>query len=170
MRLDPATFRNVASPGFLHETTLLSARDPRLASKADFVTPAVEYSPRPSLCSEYSMYDEPDSLSNAPAWSAADLVAAEGLLHTRWTLRLLAELLRRPLRFTELARSLQGISSSVLTARLDELERHGVVRRGLAGSGGSAVHYELTPRGHEGIWVVAAAVEWAQLLSRDEAR
>ena len=55
--------------------------------------------------------------------------AALELLGRRWTLRLVWELRRDTLAFSEL-RERTGISPSVLSARLDELDDAGVVTRG----------------------------------------
>ncbi|MBM4385217.1 MAG: helix-turn-helix transcriptional regulator [Deltaproteobacteria bacterium] len=54
--------------------------------------------------------------------------AAEVLGH-RWSLLVLRELLLGPQRFADLKRRLAGVSTSVLAARLAELEAHGVIER-----------------------------------------
>ena len=64
----------------------------------------------------------------------------------RWTLVIIQELLKRPLRYGELQRRLPGIGTSVLANRLRRLERARVVER-MPGSVGAGVVYTLTERG-----------------------
>jgi DNA-binding HxlR family transcriptional regulator/putative sterol carrier protein len=67
----------------------------------------------------------------------------------RWALLAVRELLLGPKRYTDLQRGLQGASPNVLSERLRELERAGVVRRRkLPPPAGSRV-YELTDWGLE---------------------
>jgi DNA-binding HxlR family transcriptional regulator len=65
----------------------------------------------------------------------------------RWSLLIVRELSLGPLRFAELARDVGGAPSDVLTKRLREMERDGVVRRRDLESPTSAVAYELTELG-----------------------
>nr|WP_273847471.1 helix-turn-helix domain-containing protein [Rubrobacter calidifluminis] len=51
------------------------------------------------------------------------------LVGERWALLVVRELLLGPKRFTDLRAGLPGISSNVLSERLRELERFGVVRK-----------------------------------------
>lgn len=55
------------------------------------------------------------------------LAAALQRVGDRWTLLLVAELLDSPKRFGELQEVVPGIATNVLTSRLRELERHGLV-------------------------------------------
>jgi DNA-binding HxlR family transcriptional regulator len=78
----------------------------------------------------------------------------------RWALLVVRELLLGPKRFTDLRVGLPHVSADVLSQRLRELERDGVVqRRTLAPPAGSRV-YELTDRGHELEPVVLALGRW----------
>jgi DNA-binding HxlR family transcriptional regulator len=71
--------------------------------------------------------------------------AAE-VLTERWTLLVVRELLMGSARFNDLQRGLPRMSSSLLSKRLRELERGGILtRRPLEGKRGHA--YELTPAG-----------------------
>src|SRR5262245_48346930 len=65
----------------------------------------------------------------------------------RWSLLIVRELLLGPLRFSELAKSIGGAPTDVLTRRLRSLEDAGVVRRVELGPPASATAYELTPLG-----------------------
>jgi DNA-binding HxlR family transcriptional regulator len=76
------------------------------------------------------------------------LARALNLIGERWALLIVRELLLGPKRFTDLRRGLPGASQSVLTQRLGELERAGVLRR-RPPMPPAGVAYELTDRGHE---------------------
>jgi DNA-binding HxlR family transcriptional regulator len=58
---------------------------------------------------------------------SANLARALDVLGDRWTLRVVAGLLDGPKRFGELAETLDGIAPNVLTTRLRQLERDGLV-------------------------------------------
>jgi DNA-binding HxlR family transcriptional regulator len=83
----------------------------------------------------------------------------------RWNLLIFREMLAGVHRFNELQRLLPGISRSVLTQRLTELDRAGVVTRRRVARGNE---YLLTPAGQELGTVVAAVGEWAALWAFPE--
>jgi DNA-binding HxlR family transcriptional regulator len=65
----------------------------------------------------------------------------------RWTLLIVRELSLGPLRFSALVRAVGGAPTDVLTKRLRELERYGVVRRRELEPPASTTVYELTELG-----------------------
>src|SRR5579864_5034346 len=67
----------------------------------------------------------------------------------RWALLVIRDLLVGPKRFTDLHRGLPGIPTTVLTARLKELEQAGIVRRRILPRPDNSVVYELTDYGAE---------------------
>ena len=71
------------------------------------------------------------------------------LIGERWALLVVRELLLGPKRFTDLRAGLPGISPNVLSQRLDELERVGVVRRRRLLPPAASWVYDLTPWGQE---------------------
>lgn len=77
------------------------------------------------------------------------LAYALDLVGERWGLLVVRDLILGPKRFTDLRRGLPRIPTNVLSARLKELERGGVVRRRLSPSPGGPVVYELTEYGRE---------------------
>jgi DNA-binding HxlR family transcriptional regulator len=81
--------------------------------------------------------------------------SALDLLGRRWALRLVWELRRNALSFSEL-RERTGISPSVLSARLQELLAAGVLER----DGGR--HYRLSGRGRELARVLYELNRWAE--------
>ena len=78
----------------------------------------------------------------------------------RWTLLLVRELLTGPKRFKDLLDGLSGIGTTLLTARLKDLEGNGILRRTtLPPPAGSKV-YELTDLGRSLEPVVMALSRW----------
>jgi DNA-binding HxlR family transcriptional regulator len=79
---------------------------------------------------------------------ACSLACALDRIGERWTLLIVRELSLGPLRFSDLARSVGGAPTDVLTKRLRDLEQHGIVRRRDLDPPASATVYELTEIGH----------------------
>jgi DNA-binding HxlR family transcriptional regulator len=67
----------------------------------------------------------------------------------RWSLLIVRELALGPLRFSDLARAVGDAPTDVLTKRLRQLERDGVVRRRRLDPPASVTAYELTAVGRE---------------------
>ncbi len=79
------------------------------------------------------------------------------LLDERWTLLVVRELLLGSERFNDLRRGLPRMSPALLSKRLQQLARAGVVERRVDGRD---VRYVLTPAGHELRPVVEALGSW----------
>jgi DNA-binding HxlR family transcriptional regulator len=77
------------------------------------------------------------------------MAGALDLVGERWSLLIVRELLLGPVRFSELARAVGGAPTDVLTKRLRDLERDGVVRRRELDPPAAATVYELTELGRE---------------------
>ena len=89
------------------------------------------------------------------------IAQALDLVGERWALLVVRELLLGPKRYTDLHRGLPNASPNVLSQRLGELERAGVVRRQkLPPPAGSRV-YELTDWGRELEQTVLSLGHWA---------
>jgi DNA-binding HxlR family transcriptional regulator len=78
----------------------------------------------------------------------------------RWALLIVRDLLVGPKRFTDLYSGLPGIPTNVLTTRLKELERAGIVGRRLLPRPERATVYELTDYGKELEDVVIPLGRW----------
>jgi DNA-binding HxlR family transcriptional regulator len=88
------------------------------------------------------------------------IARALDLVGERWALLVVRELLLGPKRYTDLRRGLPNASPNVLSQRLGELERAGVLRRRkLPPPAGSRV-YELTDWGRELEEIVVALGRW----------
>src|SRR2546423_254976 len=75
------------------------------------------------------------------------LARATEVLGERWTFLIIRELLLGPKRFSDLSQRLDGVSPTLLTARLGSLIESGVVRRTALPSPFNAQVYELTEVG-----------------------
>ncbi len=82
----------------------------------------------------------------------------------RWTLLIVRELLLGPRRFTDLADGLPGIGSSVLAARLADLEHSGLVAKRTMPPPAASVVYELTDEASGLRPVLAALATWGMNL------
>ncbi len=89
---------------------------------------------------------------------------AWNLLGKRWTFLIIERLLVRPHSFHELFKYIKGISESVLTERLKELEREEVVRRQVHQGRPIRVTYYLTAKGEALEPVIRSIHVWSQLL------
>jgi DNA-binding HxlR family transcriptional regulator len=82
-------------------------------------------------------------------------------LGDKWTLVLIVLLGRRPYRFNELHRAVEGISQRMLTRTLRTLEHDGLVEREVFPTVPPAVEYRLTPLGISLLEPVSALADWA---------
>ena len=78
----------------------------------------------------------------------------------RWALLVVRELVLGPKRFTDLRAHLPGIATDVLSQRLRQLERAGVLRPIALPAPASGRAYELTPRGRDLEPVLHALGRW----------
>jgi DNA-binding HxlR family transcriptional regulator len=92
---------------------------------------------------------------------ACGLAHALDLIGERWAMLVLRELAYGPRRFSELKTDLPGISANVLSQRLAELERRGIVRKTRLPPPASAQVYEATDWGLEAAPVIARLGRWA---------
>ncbi|MFE9692277.1 winged helix-turn-helix transcriptional regulator [Micromonospora sp. NPDC005806] len=97
----------------------------------------------------------------APRACAAGLARAFAFLGKRWNGVLLGTLANGPAGFAELVRALPGISESVLSDRLGELCRVGLVSRTVREGPPVGVSYQLTDRGAALAPALEALASWA---------
>lgn len=87
------------------------------------------------------------------------------VLSSTWTAELFW-FLREPRRFGDLKRDLRGISAKVLTERLRDLERRGLVDRALKPTRPQTVEYALTPLGCRFVPVIEQIAGLGMALQR----
>ena len=92
---------------------------------------------------------------------ACGVAHALELIGERWAPLVLRELMFGARRFSELRADLPGISANVLTQRLAELEKRGLVRKTQLPPPASVQVYEATEWGLEAAPVIRALGKWA---------
>jgi DNA-binding HxlR family transcriptional regulator len=81
---------------------------------------------------------------------------------SKWSVMVVILLKDNRLRFSELRRSIEGISQRMLTQTLRQLERDGLVSRTVYPSVPVRVEYELTDLGKTLLEPLEALAQWAQ--------
>jgi DNA-binding HxlR family transcriptional regulator len=92
------------------------------------------------------------------------LAKALDLIGERWTLLIIRELFLGPRRFSDLAEGLRGISTSVLSERLNRLERERLTLRRTLPSPAASKVYELTEAGRELAGALVPLAAWGVRL------
>ena len=88
--------------------------------------------------------------------------SAVGLLGKRWTPLIVQLLLRGPRRYSELYEELEVVTEGMLSQRLKELERAGVVERRVVDDQPVRVEYHLTAKGRALSRVISGLETWAE--------
>lgn len=93
--------------------------------------------------------------ANCPTRQILDLIG------DKWTVLIVGLLEHGPMRFSELQRTIDGISHKMLAQTLRNLERDGLVSRQVYAEVPPRVDYTLTPLG-ETLWPAISAIQnWA---------
>jgi DNA-binding HxlR family transcriptional regulator len=100
---------------------------------------------------KWNVYDQ-----NCPTRLALDRIA------DKWTVLIVGRLATGIKRFGELRRGITGISPKVLTQKLRELERDGIITRKIYASVPPKVEYNLTPLGKTLISLLDSIRVWAE--------
>ncbi|MET7853006.1 helix-turn-helix domain-containing protein [Streptomyces avermitilis] len=80
----------------------------------------------------------------------------------KWSVQIIVAAAHGPIRFTELERSIEGISRRMLTLTLRNLERDGLVTRTVHPTVPPKVEYELTPVAGELHTTLLSLTDWAE--------
>lgn len=105
-----------------------------------------------------------DTWLNAPCDAACPVQRTADIIEHKWVTLIVRDLLSGKKRYSELARSLAGISPKVLSARLQELEAHRLVARTVYPTIPPTTEYELTELGRKLETVIRAMQEFGTLL------
>ena len=112
------------------------------------------------------MADEP---VNGKVGATCAVVDVWELLGRRWSLHILKNLsTKEVIRFNELKRSLVGISSTVLSERLLELEREGLVTKKIYPEVPPRVEYSMTVQARELEVIIKELARWANKWRRPD--
>ena len=98
---------------------------------------------------------------------STNLAHALSVIGDRWTLQVIAGLLDGPQRFGELAEALDGIAPNVLTARLRQLERDGLVVATPYSQRPVRLAYALSDAGRELSGAIALLSAWGARQTGD---
>jgi DNA-binding HxlR family transcriptional regulator len=97
-----------------------------------------------------------------PDMAASGVEEALRMLEGRWKMVIIFHLFDHgKLRFSELERSIKGVSQKMLIQQLRDLERNGIVTRTVHPQVPPKVEYELTSWGQEMCPALDALLEWA---------
>jgi DNA-binding HxlR family transcriptional regulator len=100
--------------------------------------------------------------SEAPAAHCCPLYhEAVELVGRRWTGAIVRVLMDGPLRFSEIAQAVPELSDRLLSERMKELERRGMVERNVISGPPLRVEYELSQMGHELEPALSELQRWA---------
>jgi DNA-binding HxlR family transcriptional regulator len=104
-----------------------------------------------------------DRPEGRPSGCCPHFHSAVELVGKRWTGAILYVLLRnrRAMRFSEIAHAVPDLSDRLLSERMKELERSGIVERRVSATTPVRVEYELTERGRELDAALAELKRWA---------
>jgi DNA-binding HxlR family transcriptional regulator len=83
-------------------------------------------------------------------------------LSDKWVTLVLTALADAPRRYSELSRTIAGVSQKMLTQTLRMLERDGLVTRTITASVPVRVDYQLSPLGRTLLPVVRAIKDWSE--------
>lgn len=99
---------------------------------------------------------EPITLNKGLPGESCPIARTLDVIGTKWTFLIIRDLLiDGTLRFSDLLRSLEGVSPKTLSLRLKELEHQGIVARKVYPEVPPRVEYSLTEKGRrlEGIFI-----------------
>ena len=105
--------------------------------------------------------EEPAGCAGTPA-CCPRLHEAVELVGKRWTGAILAVLLQGGrMRFSEIAQAVPALSDRLLSERVKELEKRGMVERHVGGASPARVEYELTTMGRDIAPALSELEAWA---------
>lgn len=91
------------------------------------------------------------------------------LIGSKWKLLIMRNLLKRPWRFNELRRDLDGISQKVLTDSLRSMEEDGIITRTVYPEVPPRVEYALSDLGESMRPIIQAMEQWGTEYQKNHA-
>lgn len=88
------------------------------------------------------------------------------IIGDKWTALILRDLTTGPQRFTELQKSLVGISPRTLSQRLESLAEHKIVTKTCYPESPPRTEYNLTTKGRELVPILKAMAQWGHNHTR----
>jgi len=87
------------------------------------------------------------TVSNMPELKSCPIETTFKIIGKRWTVLIIREIVKGNTQFNRFLENIEGISPKVLTERLRELERLGIIRRRIVSEYPVRVEYSLTDMG-----------------------
>ena len=100
------------------------------------------------------------STSSAKPRSACPICCSLEILGDKWTLLIIRDLLVGKKRFKEFLESKEGITTNILTERLNRLLDHGIAEKRLSEEDSRYPEYTLTSKGEELETLLGEFIKW----------
>ena len=98
---------------------------------------------------------------NSPELRSCPIEATFKIIGKKWTVLIVREMLRGTKQFNRFLENIEGITPKVLTERLRELQKLGIVKRRIVSEYPVRVEYEMTDLGKEFEPVLLAAASFS---------
>jgi DNA-binding HxlR family transcriptional regulator len=98
---------------------------------------------------------------NSPELKSCPIEATFRVIGKKWTVLIMREMFRGTTQFNRFLENIEGITPKVLTERLRELQKFGIVRRRIVSEYPIRVEYEMTDLGKEFEPVLFAAASFS---------
>jgi DNA-binding HxlR family transcriptional regulator len=98
---------------------------------------------------------------NSPELRSCPIEATFKIIGKKWTVLIVREMLRGTKQFNRFLENIEGITPKVLTERLRELQKLGIVKRRIVSECPVRVEYEMTDLGREFEPVLLAAASFS---------
>jgi DNA-binding HxlR family transcriptional regulator len=98
---------------------------------------------------------------NSPELKSCPIETTFKIIGKKWAILIIREMLRGTTQFNRFLENIEGITPKVLTQRLRELQKFGIVRRRIVSEYPIRVEYEMTDLGKEFEPVLLAAASFS---------
>src|SRR3712207_3528969 len=115
-------------------------------------------------------YSTIEMVYNSPELRSCPIEETFKIIGKKWTVLIVREMLRGTKQFNRFLESIEGITPKVLTERLRELQKLGIVKRRIVSEYPIRVEYEMTDLGKELEPVLLAAASFSMRNLRSEER
>jgi DNA-binding HxlR family transcriptional regulator len=102
-----------------------------------------------------------ETVYNSPELKSCPIETTFKIIGKKWTVLIIREMLRGTTQFNRFLENIEGITPKVLTERLRELQKFGIVRRRIVSEYPVRVEYEMTDLGREFEPVLLAAASFS---------
>ena len=102
-----------------------------------------------------------ETVYNSPELKSCPIEATFRIIGKKWTVLIIREMLRGVTQFNRFLENIEGITPKVLSERLRELQKLGIIRRRIVSEYPVRVEYEITDLGREFEPVLLAAASFS---------